>query len=123
MESLLVNKNISTKDLNEGTNIVKSCEKPMDIIKENEDIIKTNKKNIIFSAYQQGKVFIEKLGKFKSFVEKFKITKGTIIFKMNIVKLVDKYPKMMPSSVSLNFLKSYYKDIKNICKKNQEDFK
>ena len=118
MESLLFNKNISTKGLNEGTNIVKSCEKPMDIIKENEDIIKTNKKNIIFSAYQQGKVFIEKLGKFKSFVEKFKITKGTIIFKMNIVKLVDKYPKMMPSSVSLNFLKSYYKDIKNICKKN-----
>ena len=42
---------------------------------------------------------------------------------MNIAKLVDKYLKMMTSSVTFNFLKSYYKDIKNICKKNQEDFK
>ena len=29
----------------------------------------------------------------------------------------------MTSSTALNFLKSYYKDIKNICKENQEDFK
>ena len=29
----------------------------MDIIKEYEDIIETNKKNIICFAYQQGKVF------------------------------------------------------------------
>ena len=43
-------------------------------------------------------------------------------FKMNIVKLVDKYPKIMTSLVTLNFLGSYYKDIKNICKENQEHF-
>ena len=42
---------------------------------------------------------------------------------MNIVKLVDKYPKVITSSVTLNFLKNYYKDINNICKENQEDFK
>ena len=42
---------------------------------------------------------------------------------MNTVKLVDKYPKMMTSSVTLTFLKSYYMDIKNICKESQEDFK
>ena len=30
---------------------------------------------------------------------------------------------MMASSITLNFLKSYYKDIKNISKKNQESFK
>ena len=29
----------------------------------------------------------------------------------------------MKASVTLNFLKSYYKDIKNVCKENQEDFK
>ena len=29
----------------------------------------------------------------------------------------------MTLSVTLNFLKGYYKDIKNICKENQEDFK
>ena len=30
---------------------------------------------------------------------------------------------MMTSSITLNFLKSYYKDIKNICKENQEYFR
>ena len=42
----------------------------MDVIKEYKDIIKTNKKNIIFFVYQQVKVF----RKFKSLVEQFKIT-------------------------------------------------
>ena len=32
-------------------------EKAVNIIKEYEDIIKTNKKNIISFVYQQGKVF------------------------------------------------------------------
>ena len=112
MESLVYNESIDTKDLNEQANMVESFKMAMDIIEEYKDMIETNKKNIIFLAYQQGKKF-----------RKFKITKGTIIFKMNIVNLVKRYPKMMTSSVTLNFLKSYYKDIKNICKKNQEDFK
>ena len=42
---------------------------------------------------------------------------------MSIFKLVNKYCKMMTSSVILDILKSYYKDIKNICKENQDDFK
>ena len=86
---------------------------------------KTNKKNIIFFAYQQGKVLrkCKESRKFKSLVWQFKITKPTIIFEMNIVKLVDKYPKVMTLSVTLNFLKRYYKDIKSICKESQEDFK
>ena len=68
-------------------------EEAMTIIKECEDIIKTNKKNIIFFAYQQGKVFrkFQENRKFKSLVERFKITKGTIIFKTNIVTLIAKF--------------------------------
>ena len=71
---------------------MENCEEAMDIIKEYEDIIKTNQRNIIFLAYQQGKIFrkFKENRKFKSLVGQFKITKGTIIFKMNIVKLVDK---------------------------------
>ena len=49
-------------------------------------------------------------------------TKGTIIFNINIVKLVNNYPKIMTSSITLNFFKSYYEDIENICKENQENF-
>ena len=104
---------------------MENCEEAMDITKEYEDIIKTNQRNIIFLAYQQGKIFrkFKENRKFKSLVEQFKIAKGTIIFKMNIVKLVDKQINMMTSSVTLNFLKNYQEDIKNICKENLEYFK
>ena len=89
-------------------------------MKEYEDIIKTNKKNIIFFAYQQDEVFrkCKENRKLKDLVERFKITKGTIIYKINIVKLIDKDPKIMTSSITLNFLKSYHKDIESICKEN-----
>ena len=89
-------------------------------MKEYKDIIKTNKKNIIFFAYQQDEVFrkFKQNRKLKNLVERFKITKGTIIYKINIVKLIDKDPKIMTSSITLNFLKSCHKDIKNICKEN-----
>ena len=107
MDLLIYKENIDTEDLNEGANIVESYEEGVDYIKEYKDIIKTNKKSIIFFAYQQDEVFrkFKENRKFKSLVEQFKITKGTIIFKMNIVKLVHKYPKTMTSSVTLNFLK------------------
>ena len=125
MESLVYNENIDTEDLSERANIVESCEEAMDVIKKYEDIIETNKKSIIFFAYQQGNVIrkFRENRKFKGLVEQFKITKGTIKFEMNIVKLVDKYPKIMALWVTLSFLKSYHKNIKNICKENQKDFK
>ena len=81
---------------------MKDCQEALKIIKESENIIKTNKKNIIRFAYKQGKT------KFKKLVG---INKSTIIFKINIVKLADQYPKMLTSSVTLNFSKSYHKDI------------
>ena len=59
---------------------------------------------------------------FKNIVEQFGISKSTIIFKINNVKLVDKYKKMLTSSVTINFLKSYFKDIKSIYQENPESF-
>ena len=60
--------------------------------------------------------------KFKNLVKQFKINKSTVIFKTNIVKLVDQHPKILTSSTTLHFLKSFYKDIKNICKENPKVF-
>ena len=67
----------------------------MKIIKECKNIIKTNKKEIIGFAYEQGKIFkkFKKDTKFKNLVEQFGISKSTIIFIISIVKLVDKYKK------------------------------
>ena len=104
---------------------VKDCQEALHIIKECEDIIKANRKNIICFAYQQGKVFkkFKENRKFKNLTEQFKITKNGSVFKINIVKPIDKYPKMMTSSITFNFIKSYYKGIKNICKENHEFFR
>ena len=101
--------------MNECADRREGYEDVMNVIKKYEDIIKTNKKNIIF-AYHQGKIVrkFKENNKFKSLIEQFKITKSTIIFKRNIVKLVDKIPKMVASSITINFLKSYYKHIKSI---------
>ena len=76
-------------------------------MKEYEDIIKTNKKNIIFFAYQQDEVFrkFKENRKLKNLVERFKITKRIIIYKINIVKLIDKDPKKMTSSITLKLFK------------------
>ena len=84
--------------------IVEGYEEAMNVIKEYKHISKTNKKNIFF-AYQQDKDFrkFKENRKFKSLVERFGVTKVAIIFKINIVKLIDKYPKMMTSSITLSF--------------------
>ena len=107
IDSFVYNENINTKDLNELEDRVEGYKEAMIIIKEYEDIIKTSKMNIIFFAYQQGKVFrkFKENRKFKSLVEQFEITEGTIIFRINIVKIVDKYPKMITSLITLNFKK------------------
>ena len=72
--------------------------------------MKTNKKKIIGFAYEQGKIFkkFKEDTKFKNLVEQFRINKSTIIFKINTVKLVDKYKKMLTSSVTLNFFKKLF---------------
>ena len=55
-------------------NRVEDYQEAMDIIKEYEDIIKTNKKNIIRFSYQQGKVFrkYKESRKFKSLLNNLK---------------------------------------------------
>ena len=55
-------------------------------------------------------------------VNEFKVDKNTIIFNINILKLIDKHPKLMKLSIKLSFLKNYLKDIKQICKENSNEF-
>ena len=51
------------------------------------------------------------------------ISKSTILFKISIVKFVNKYPRMKKSLFSLHFLKNNLKIIKEICHENASDFK
>lgn len=74
-------------------------------------------------AYQQG----HKVLKFKErekFVNRVKdlgVRKSTIAFKINIVKLLNKYPKILKFITS--FQKKYLKMIKEIAEKNASEFK
>ena len=91
IDSLGFNENIDKEELNMRADRVNDCQEALNIMKECEDIIKTNRKKL----YQQGKVLrkFKENRKFKNLAEKFKITKGTIIFKINIVKLIYKISK------------------------------
>ena len=123
LDSFVYNE-INEEDLIARADNVQNCQEGTKIMKECENMIKTNKENIIRFAYEQGKIFKKSKEdtKFKNLVEQFRINRTTTIFKINIVKLADKYPKIWTSSVTLNFLKSYHKDIKSICKENPELF-
>ena len=83
---------INKEDVSATADAIKDYQETMETIKECENIIKTNKKKIIDFAYEQGKTFrkIKEDTNFKNLVEQFRINKITIIFKINIVKLVDK---------------------------------
>ena len=95
------------------------------VIKKYEDIIKTKKKGIISIACYQGKIFkrFKEKEKFIKLVSQFGIHKNTIIFKINVFKLCEKYPKLMRSSIGLVFFKNYLKDIKTVCKEYEEDLR
>ena len=112
------------ENLNKEAEEVQDPEEAAEIIKQYEDVIKTKKKGIINLAYHQGQVFKickEKENVFK-LVSELRIHKTTIIFKINIFKLCEKYRKLLKSSIGLGFFKNYHKDIKAICEENEKDF-
>ena len=44
-------------------------------------------------------------------------------FKLNLLNLLEKYPKQKKSSLTLNSFKNYLKSIKGACKKSETEFK
>ena len=94
------------------------------MIQECESIIRTRKKGINQIAYYQGKVFkkFKDKEKFITLVNKLGIHKTTIIFKINISKLCERQSKLSKSSINLVILKTHYKDIREICNENEQEF-
>ena len=113
IESIVINGVIETDELNKKAEEVQKPEDAAAVIKQYKEIIRMKKKRIISIAYHQGKVFkkFKDKKKFIKLVNEFKVHKTTIIFKINVFKLSEKYPKLLKSSIGLGFLKSYYKDI------------
>ena len=124
IEYLVMNDTIESDELTKKIQEVEDPEKPAGLIQECKSIIKTKKKGIIWIAYYQGKVFVKfkNKEKFITLVNKLGIRKTTIILKINIFKLSQKYPKVLNSSIGLGFFKNHYKDIKVICNENAWEF-
>ena len=79
------------KELEEKASKVKINEDAAAVIREFKEIIKSKKGNIVYLAYQQGKVFIKfkENEKFSEMVKQFEISKSTIIIKTNTIKVID----------------------------------
>ena len=124
LDSMIIDQNLEFDDLNKEAEEIQGPGKAAEIIRQYEDIINTKKKGIINVAFYQGQIFkrFKEKEKFAKLVNELRIHKATIIFKINVFKLCKKYPKLLKSSIGLGFFKNYHKDIKAICKENEEDF-
>ena len=103
-----------------------SEEDPANVIHEFEEIIKNKKSDIVWLAYYQGKIF-QKFRSKERFVNdvvtKFKVSKSTIVFKIALTKLIDKYPKIKNSSLSLQYFKTHLTLIKELYQESASEFK
>ena len=56
--------------------------------------------------------------RFADMLKELGVNRSTVSFKSNLLKLLEKYPQLKKSSLSLNFFfKNYFKSIKEVCKK------
>ena len=105
---------------------MESEEDAANIIQEFQEIIKNKKSDIVWLAYYQGKIF----QKFRSkerfvndMVSKFKVSKSTKVSKIALSKLIEEYPNIKNSSLSLHYFKKHLKLIKEVCKESASEFK
>ena len=52
-------------------------------------------------------------------VSKFKVSKYTIVFKIALSRLIDNYPKIKDSLLSLHYFLKNLKLVKEVCKENE----
>ena len=124
VESFIFNDTVENDELKKKADEVEKPEKAAEVTKECENIIKTNKKGIVRVAYYQGKVFknLKNKEKFSTLVNQWKIHKTTIVFKINIYKLCERFPKLLNSSVGLGFLKTISEVSKKFVWKMKKSF-
>ena len=105
LESIIINEAVESEEFNREAEGVQDLEEAAKVIQKYENIIKTKKKGIISVAYHQNKVFrkFKEKEKFIKSVSKLGIHKNTIIFKSNVFKLCERYPKLLGSSIGLGF--------------------
>ena len=60
---------------------------------------------------------------FGKMITELGVSRPTVYFKINLLNILEKYPKLKKSSSTLNFLKNYFKTIKEVFKESGTEFK
>ena len=99
-------------DMQDKVNRCTSCEDAIKVIQDFKQIIQNKKNEIVWLVYYQGQIF-QKFRQKERFISdmfsKFKVSKSTIVFKIALKKLIDDYPKIKNSSLSLHYFKKHLK--------------
>ena len=113
-------------DMQEKVNACKTNENAVKAIQEFEQVIQNKNSDIEWLANYQGQIF-QKFKERERFVSdmvlKARVSKSTIVFKIALKKLIDDFPKIKNSSLSLHYFFKNLKLIKEICKENASEFK
>ena len=122
LESLIISEVVEPEELNKEAEEIQQPEEAAKVSKKYEDVIRKKKKGIINIVYYQGNILkrFKVKEKFIKLVSQLGIHKNTIIFKINVFKLCERYSKLLRISIGLGFFKNYYKDIKTVSKENEE---
>ena len=95
-------------DMQDKVNGCKTNEDAVKAIQEFEQIIQNKKSNIVWLAYYQGQIF-QKFREKERFVSdmglKFHVSKPSIVFKIALKKLIENFPKIKNSLLSLHSFK------------------
>ena len=121
LESIIIDEVVEFEDLNKEAEEIREPEKAAEVIKRYEDIIKMKKKGIISIAYDQGKIFkrFKEKEKFVRLVSELGIHK---IFKNNVFKLCEKYPKLLRYPKGLESFKNIIRTLKQFARKTKKIF-
>ena len=86
------------EDFEKTLKSMKSPDEAVDIVNM-EKIIRNKKSNILWLAYQQGQIFEKFIPNenFLDIIKKLGIRKSTVLFKISIVKLLNKYLRVKKS--------------------------
>ena len=101
------------------------CEDTISVVKKYERLMKSQKQNIIYLRYKEVLIFskFKESEKFQKMVKNLGISNSSINLKINLFKLVVKYPKLKNLSLHMIYFKRHFKPSKVICKTSGSNFK
>ena len=106
-DSIINGRKNENADMQDKVDRCISNEDAKKVIQDFEQIIQNKKSDIVWLACYQGQIFQkfrEKEQFIRNMVLKFHVSKSAIVFKIALKKLIDNFPKIKDSSLSLLYL-------------------